>query len=71
MPPQPDLHRPGRVHLPLIGQVSPPMRGGLLGPQEMIDLGEHIRMGVEMQEADRLSPGDLTTAKRLYDIVVE
>ena len=60
-----DLHRMRRVNLPLIRQIGPPVCRRFLGPEKMINGGEHIGMGIEVEKADRLTPRQLAPAKRL------
>lgn len=43
------------------------MGGRLLRAKEMVHLGEHVRMGVQMQKADRLTARDLAAAQGLND----
>ena len=58
-----DLHGSGRIDQALVGRVGAPVRGALLGAEEMIDGGEDIGMRVKMQKADLLTAGQLAAAE--------
>ena len=62
-----DLHGSGRIDQALVGRVGAPVRGALLGAEEMIDGGEDIGMRVKMQKADLLAAGQLAAAEALDD----
>ena len=62
-----NLHGPSRINQALVGRVGAPVRGALLGAEEMIDGGEDIGMRVKMQKADLLAASQLAAAEALDD----
>ena len=62
-----DLHRSGRVDQPLVGRVGAPVRGAFLGAEKVIDGGEDVGMGIQMEEADFFAAGEPAAAKPLDD----